>query len=169
MCKDEMGFDVYHWMSFYTCYLTLYISIEIVKTIQAYFISQDVDMFYAPYDTACVPKTWNISDDLGQIEYVFSDRTGTLTQNVMEFQKCSINGVKYGEGVTEAQRGAEKRAGVKDALDPAEQAEHLSILKANMLQKMTSSFTNRWQQSEKLTLISPQLSDDLADTSSPQH
>ena len=77
--------------------------------------------------------------------------------------------MKYGEGVTEAQRGAAKRAGVKDALDPAEQAEHLSILKANMLQKMTSSFTNRWQQSEKLTLISPQLADDLADTSSPQH
>jgi phospholipid-translocating ATPase len=33
---------------------------------------------------------WNISDDLGQIEYVFSDKTCTLTQNVMEFQKCSI-------------------------------------------------------------------------------
>ena len=57
-------------------------------------------MYYRPYDTPCVPKTWNISDDLGQIEYVFSDKTGTLTQNVMEFQKCSIHGVAYGEGVT---------------------------------------------------------------------
>jgi magnesium-transporting ATPase (P-type) len=48
--------------------ISLYISIEIVKTIQAYFISQDVEMYYQGYDTPCVPKTWNISDDLGQIE-----------------------------------------------------------------------------------------------------
>lgn len=33
-------------------------------------------MYYEPYDTPCAPKTWNISDDLGQIEYVFSDKTG---------------------------------------------------------------------------------------------
>ena len=63
-------------------------------------------MYYKPFDAACTPKTWNISDDLGQIEYIFSDKTGTLTQNVMEFQKCSVNGIAYGEGVTEAQRGA---------------------------------------------------------------
>lgn len=72
--------------------ISLYISIEIVKTIQAFFIYQDADMYYAPLDYPCVPKTWNISDDLGQIEYIFSDKTGTLTQNVMEFKKCSING-----------------------------------------------------------------------------
>ena len=54
-------------------------------------------MYYAPYDVICVPKNLSISDDLGQIEYVFSDKTGTLTQNIMEFQKCSINGVIYGE------------------------------------------------------------------------
>lgn len=58
--------------------ISLYISIEIVKTIQAYFISQDVDMYYEPLDAPCVPKTWNISDDLGQIAYVFSDKTGAL-------------------------------------------------------------------------------------------
>ena len=66
-------------------------------------------MYYVPLNAACVPKTWNISDDLGQIEYIFSDKTGTLTQNVMEFQKCSIHGVTYGEAITEAQRGAARR------------------------------------------------------------
>ncbi|KAG8963186.1 hypothetical protein FRC03_003280 [Tulasnella sp. 419] len=148
--------------------IALYISIEIVKTIQAYFINQDVDMYYEPYDTCCVPKTWNISDDLGQIEYIFSDKTGTLTQNIMEFQKCSINGVIYGEGVTEAMRGQAKREGRTDILSPVEQAKQLEQLKETMIQKMSRTFKNRYLRPERLTLISPQLADDLADRSKPQ-
>ncbi|RDX49470.1 phospholipid-transporting ATPase 1 [Lentinus brumalis] len=148
--------------------ISLYISIEIVKTIQAFFISQDVDMYYEPFDAACTPKTWNISDDLGQIEYIFSDKTGTLTQNVMEFQKCSVNGVAYGEGVTEAQRGAAKRTGDVDALDPHEQDLQLHILKQRMLDKMSQTFKNRYAQPDHLTLVSPKLADDLADRNGPQ-
>ncbi|KAK0224812.1 phospholipid-translocating P-type ATPase [Armillaria nabsnona] len=148
--------------------ISLYISIEIVKTIQAYFISQDVDMYYQPYDTPCVPKTWNISDDLGQIEYVFSDKTGTLTQNIMEFQKCSVHGVAYGEGVTEAQRGAATREGNADSLDPRDLVEKLAALKQQMLSVMERTFKNRYLQPEKLTLVSPKLAQDLADRSSEQ-
>ncbi|TBU57250.1 phospholipid-transporting ATPase 1 [Dichomitus squalens] len=148
--------------------ISLYISIEIVKTIQAFFISQDVDMYYKPFDAACTPKTWNISDDLGQIEYIFSDKTGTLTQNVMEFQKCSVNGIAYGEGVTEAQRGAAKREGKVDAMDPQEEDIHLQVLKQRMIEKMSQTFKNRYAQPDHLTLISPRLADDLADRSSPQ-
>ncbi|KAG8905464.1 hypothetical protein FRB99_008905 [Tulasnella sp. 403] len=148
--------------------ISLYISIEIVKTIQAYFINQDIDMYYEPYDTCCVPKTWNISDDLGQIEYVFSDKTGTLTQNIMEFQKCSINGVPYGEGITEAMRGAAKREGRVDTTSPADQQQKLDASKTEMLHKMNRAFKNRYLRPDKLTLISPLLADHLADRSSPQ-
>ncbi|KAG8948486.1 hypothetical protein FRC04_009694 [Tulasnella sp. 424] len=148
--------------------VSLYISIEIVKTIQAYFINQDIDMYYEPYDTCCVPKTWNISDDLGQIEYVFSDKTGTLTQNIMEFQKCSVHGVAYGEGVTEAMRGQAKREGRSDLMSPVEQARKLETQKEEMLQKMSKAFKNRYLRSDQLTLISPQLADDLGNRSSPQ-
>lgn len=148
--------------------ISLYISIEIVKTIQAFFIAQDVDMYYKPLDAACTPKTWNISDDLGQIEYIFSDKTGTLTQNVMEFQKCSINGYAYGEGVTEAQRGAVKRQGKEDPMDPEEQERQLQVLKSDMVDKLSRAFKNRYLQTEKLTLISPKLAEDIADRSSVQ-
>jgi phospholipid-translocating ATPase len=139
-----------------------------VKTIQAYFISQDIEMYYKPYDTPCVPKTWNISDDLGQIEYVFSDKTGTLTQNIMEFQKCSIHGVAYGEGITEAQRGAATREGKGETLDPHEINEKLASLKQQMMNTMERAFKNRYMQSDKLTLVSPAFAEDLTDRASAQ-
>ena len=148
--------------------ISLYISIEVVKTIQAFFIAQDIDMYYKPLDAACLPKTWNISDDLGQIEYIFSDKTGTLTQNIMEFQKCSINGVAYGEGITEAQRGAVKREGKGDLPPPEEQARSLEVLKHNMLDTLDRTFKNRYGQPDRLTLVSPQLADDMANRDSPQ-
>ena len=51
-------------------------------------LNKKVGYFYnAEDDRPCVPKRWNISDDLGQIEYVFSDKTGTLTQNLMILKK----------------------------------------------------------------------------------
>ncbi|KNE65371.1 phospholipid-translocating P-type ATPase, flippase [Allomyces macrogynus ATCC 38327] len=76
--------------------ISLYLTVEICKTLQAYFIYSDIQMYYDKADLPCVPKSWNLSDDLGQIEYVFSDKTGTLTQNVMVFRRCTINGVVYG-------------------------------------------------------------------------
>ncbi|KAG9309612.1 hypothetical protein JVU11DRAFT_10273 [Chiua virens] len=148
--------------------VSLFISIEIVKTIQAYFIAQDIDMYYKPFDTACVPKNWGISDDLGQIEYVFSDKTGTLTQNVMEFQKCSIHGVVYGEGITEAQRGAATREGRADAVQPEDLAHKLAELKDTMVTTLVKLFKNRYAQVDKLTLVSPKLAEDISDRNSEQ-
>lgn len=60
--------------------ISLYISIEFVRTCQAAFIYFDYDIWYEKTNQATLARSWNLSDDLGQIEYIFSDKTGTLTQ-----------------------------------------------------------------------------------------
>ncbi|KAF7731918.1 hypothetical protein EC973_007749 [Apophysomyces ossiformis] len=144
--------------------ISLYISVEIVKTFAAYFIFADVDMYYEKTDTPCIPRTWNISDDLGQIEYIFSDKTGTLTQNVMEFRKCTINGVAYGLGTTEATLGAkirehgEKAGQLVDSVIVG--AEELEEAKVQMLEKRSRLFKSEYVGSN-LTFVDPKFFDDL--------
>lgn len=64
-----------------------------------------VDMYYAPTDTPALCRTSSLVEELGQIEYIFSDKTGTLTCNQMEFRQCSIGGVPYSDVVEEAKKG----------------------------------------------------------------
>ena len=75
--------------------ISLYISIEVVRTCQALFIYFDREMYYEKTDQPTLARSWNLSDDLGQIEYIFSDKTGTLTQNLMVFRQCTIAGRVY--------------------------------------------------------------------------
>lgn len=113
-----------------------------------------------------MPKTWNISDDLGQIEYIFSDKTGTLTQNVMEFKRCSINGQAYGEGITEASLGAAMREG--SALNPGANIQQLEAQKEAMVFDLNRQFKNKYLQEDRLTLISSKFAQDLGEKSSEQ-
>lgn len=62
---------------------------------QAAFIYFDKDIWYEKTDQPTLARSWNLSDDLGQIEYIFSDKTGTLTQNSMVFRQCSVGGRAY--------------------------------------------------------------------------
>ena len=62
---------------------------------KATFINNDLEMYHAETNTPACARTSNLNEELGQVKYVFSDKTGTLTQNVMEFQQCSVGGTIY--------------------------------------------------------------------------
>ncbi|XP_019521312.1 PREDICTED: probable phospholipid-transporting ATPase VD isoform X2 [Hipposideros armiger] len=75
--------------------ISLYVSIEIVKLGQIYFIQSDVDFYNEKMDSTVQCRALNITEDLGQIQYLFSDKTGTLTENKMVFRRCSVAGFDY--------------------------------------------------------------------------
>jgi phospholipid-translocating ATPase len=91
--------------------ISLYISIEIVKLLQALFINHDIHMYHEETDTPAHARTSNLNEELGQVHTILTDKTGTLTCNSMEFIKCSVAGTAYGRGITEVERAMAKRKG----------------------------------------------------------
>ncbi|KAM9515799.1 phospholipid-transporting ATPase IK-like isoform 1-T1 [Guaruba guarouba] len=78
--------------------MSMYIMFEFIYLVNSCFINWDLEMYYAVKDIPAKARSTSLNDQLGQIEYIFSDKTGTLTQNMMSFKKCCVNGTVYGTG-----------------------------------------------------------------------
>ncbi|KAK4518553.1 uncharacterized protein ATC70_008772 [Mucor velutinosus] len=93
----EFGFCILTFMILFNSFIpiSLMVTMEIVKFVQSIMIDNDLDIYYAKTDTPAVARSSSLIEELGQVEYVFSDKTGTLTCNEMEFRECSIAGLSY--------------------------------------------------------------------------
>lgn len=88
----------FSWMLIFTNFvpISLIVTLDLVKYLQALFIAWDLKLYYEPSDTPATVQSSNLNEELGQINYIFSDKTGTLTCNIMEFRKFCLDGKSYG-------------------------------------------------------------------------
>ena len=86
---------------------------EVVKFVHAMFINWDLDMYFEETETPAVARMSSLVEELGQVDYIFSDKTGTLTSNIMEFQMCTIAGRSYATKVPEDKRARVDESGVE--------------------------------------------------------
>nr|XP_012601283.1 phospholipid-transporting ATPase IK isoform X2 [Microcebus murinus] len=76
--------------------MAMFIMAEFIYLGNSIFINWDQAMYYAPLNQPAKARSTSLNDQLGQVEYIFSDKTGTLTQNILAFKKCCIDGHVYG-------------------------------------------------------------------------
>ena len=84
--------------------IALPVVVGIVKIIQSLLIE-------ASTSSQVTVRCSDLNEELGQIEYVFSDKTGTLTKNKLEFKKFCVNGKSFGTGMTEIRRNVLRKSG----------------------------------------------------------
>ncbi|XP_042194917.1 phospholipid-transporting ATPase IF isoform X2 [Callorhinchus milii] len=75
--------------------ISLYVTVELQKFLGSFFIVWDLDLYNEATNERALVNTSDLNEELGQVEYVLTDKTGTLTENEMKFRECSIDGIRY--------------------------------------------------------------------------
>ncbi|CAG9864504.1 unnamed protein product [Phyllotreta striolata] len=98
--------------------LSLYVTLEMCKIIQVYHIHNNADLYDPVNDKRTECRALNITEELGQVQYIFSDKTGTLTENRMIFRRCAIAGVDYEHSLLDESSHNDKSTNLSVAVNP---------------------------------------------------
>lgn len=84
--------------------ISLMVTMEVVKLQQSFLINSDLEIYHEKTDTPSLARTSSLVEELGRVGYIFSDKTGTLTCNEMEFRQFTVAGVSYAEIAPDGKR-----------------------------------------------------------------
>ncbi|KAJ3429130.1 putative phospholipid-transporting atpase [Anaeramoeba flamelloides] len=94
---SETVYSFFGYMVLYSFMIPMshFVTLEVVRYVQAYFMEKDLDMYDEDHGGGCLVRNSNLTEELCEVRRIFSDKTGTLTENEMIFKKCSILGNKF--------------------------------------------------------------------------
>jgi phospholipid-translocating P-type ATPase (flippase) len=115
ICCDEKSWLImflsYCIIFYHVVPLSLYVCFEMLKLMLGFRINADKSMYDPVREVGAVARTSDLVEEMGQVSFAFSDKTGTLTVNEMVFARCSINGQDIGDfrptGKTNAEEAEE--------------------------------------------------------------
>ncbi|XP_026307615.1 phospholipid-transporting ATPase IG isoform X5 [Piliocolobus tephrosceles] len=137
--------------------VSMYVTVEMQKFLGSFFISWDKDFYDEEINEGALVNTSDLNEELGQVDYVFTDKTGTLTENSMEFIECCIDGHKY-KGVTQEVDGLSQTDGPLTCFDKADKNREELFLRAlclcHTVEIKTNDAVDGATESAELTYIS---------------
>ncbi|EAW88425.1 ATPase, Class VI, type 11C, isoform CRA_b, partial [Homo sapiens] len=137
--------------------VSMYVTVEMQKFLGSFFISWDKDFYDEEINEGALVNTSDLNEELGQVDYVFTDKTGTLTENSMEFIECCIDGHKY-KGVTQEVDGLSQTDGTLTYFDKVDKNREELFLRAlclcHTVEIKTNDAVDGATESAELTYIS---------------
>lgn len=125
------------------------VCLDMCKLIQSTMMTYDLNCYHEIKDVygeiselPLEARSSELNEELGMVEYVFSDKTGTLTCNVMEFRKCSIEGKSYGLGTTEIGRAYRMRNNLPIPAEPQRPSDEPDTPYVNFVDTEISAILN---------------------------